>query len=110
MSNNEYVGYGSPPKHSRFKKGNLEHLKRRKKGNDEVARIAQTFLEEPISYRDGHRVKRAPRIFVHLKRLQRLALQGDLVASAQLMDMRENLTLASLKKTIIYITETESLV
>jgi hypothetical protein len=108
MSDREYVGYGSPPKRSRFKRGNLEHLKRRKKRKVDFARIAQDVLGEQIPYRDGYQLKRAPRINVHLKKLQSAALQGDLVAIIQLIDMRENSKLSALKKQIIYITENEA--
>jgi hypothetical protein len=103
----EYVGFGSPPRHSRFKIGNREHLKRQKKEWGDLASVVRSFLETPITYRDGHRLKRAPRIDVTLKRLQSAALKGDLGAIAQLMDLRENSKLAVLRKLIVYMTEEE---
>jgi hypothetical protein len=104
----EYVGYGSPPRHSRFKIGNREHLKRRKKQKGDLASVVQDFLETPTMYRDGRKLKRAPRIDVTLKKLQAAALKGDLGAIAQLMDLRENSKLAVLRKLIVYMTEEES--
>jgi hypothetical protein len=104
----EYVGFGSPPKHSRFKIGNREHLKRRKKQKFDFVSIAQSVLETTITYREGHKLKRARRIDVSLKRLQSAALMGDLAAIAQLMDLRENSRLAALQKLIIYVSEEES--
>jgi hypothetical protein len=103
----EYVGYGSPPKRSRFKIGNREHLKRKKRQVD-LASVVQSFLEAPICYRDGNKPKRAPRINVWLKKLQSAALQGDLEAIAQLMDLRENSKIANLRKLIVYMTESQS--
>lgn len=103
----EYVGYGSPPKKSQFKVGNREYLKRRKKQKDDnLATIAQNFLEQPITYRDGHKLKRARPIDAYLKKLESRALKGDLEAIAQLMYIRENpKSFAALKKIILYITE-----
>jgi hypothetical protein len=103
----EYVGYGSPPKRSRFKIGNREHLKRKKRQSD-LAGVVRSFLETPIVYRDGNKSKRARRIYVWLKRLQSTALKGDLAAIAQLMDLRENSKIANLRRLIVYMTETES--
>jgi hypothetical protein len=104
----ECVGYGSPPRHSRFKIGNREHLKREKKQKGDLSGVVRDFLETPITYRDGHKLKRAPRIDVTLKQLQAGALKGDLGAIAQLLDLRENSKLAVLRKLIVYMTETES--
>jgi Family of unknown function (DUF5681) len=105
----ERIGYKLPPKHSRFKIGNREHLKRRKKLKNDFTRTAQNFLEEKISYRDGHKQKRAHRIDVLLKKIGSAALKGDLGAAAALMDLRENPKLTTLKKSILYLTKNETL-
>jgi hypothetical protein len=107
-ASDEYVGFKSPPKHSRFKMGNREHLKRRKRQMGDFASDAQSVLETRTSYRDGHKLKRGRRIDVSLKRLKSAALKGDLEAIAQLMDLRQNSKLSVLEKPIMYITEQES--
>jgi hypothetical protein len=99
----EYVGYGSPPKEKRFKPGNREHLKRRKKEETDLPSIARSFLEAQIPYRDGGKLKQAPRIDVYLERIQTAALRGHLGAIAQLIDLWENTKLASFKKKLIYL-------
>ncbi|MGC1444401.1 MAG: hypothetical protein WA837_02960 [Xanthobacteraceae bacterium] len=104
----EYVGYASPPKRSQFKIGNREHLKRKRKQKGDLAGVVQSFLETLITYRDGNKLKRAPRIDVWLKKLQSEALMGDLGAIAQLMNLRENSKLLVLRKLIVYMTEAES--
>ena len=89
-SQDEPIGYGSPPKATQFKIGNREHLKRRKRNKSEMANIAREFVEATVSYRDGRILKRGRRIDVHLKKVEAAALKGDLSAIATLLDMHEN--------------------
>lgn len=85
-----YVGYGVPPEHSKFKVGNREHLKRRKKTKSDIAADVQAFLVETIAYRAGRKMRRGRRIDVQLLKIKTAALTGDLGAAELLIDMREN--------------------
>jgi hypothetical protein len=84
------VGYGAPPKHSQFKTGNREYLKRRKKTKPDIADDITYFLTEIISYREGGKAKTGRRIDVQLLKIKTAALNGDLAAAETLIDMREN--------------------
>ena len=88
--NKGYVGYGVPPEHSKFKPGNREHLKRRKKTKPDIAADVQAFLVETIAYRAGRKMRRGRRIDVQLLKIKTAALTGDLGAAESLIDMREN--------------------
>jgi hypothetical protein len=87
---NGYVGYGVPPQHSKFKVGNREHLKRRKKTKPDIAADVQAFLVETIAYWAGRTMRRGRRIDVQLLKIKMAALTGDLGAAETLIDMREN--------------------
>jgi hypothetical protein len=85
-----YVGYKAPPKKSRFKKGNTEHLKRKKHRKPDLASIAERFVEDIVRYRNGAKIKKGRRVDIYLKKMESLALKGDLQAIAALLDMRED--------------------
>jgi hypothetical protein len=106
-SGDERIGYRSPPKKSRFKAGNTEYLKR-KKPAENYASVVRDFLGEQVAYREGHKLKRAQRLVVYLKKIQTAALDGDLAAISQLLDLRMHPKIATLKRIIIEITETEA--
>jgi hypothetical protein len=90
FSKQGYVGYGAPPQHSRFKVGNREHLKRRKKTKPDIADDVRSFLKETIGYQENRKPKRGRRIDVQLLKIKTAALNGDLSAAESLIDMREN--------------------
>lgn len=107
----DYVGYGSPPKATRFKVGNCEHLKRRKRKPPQLADVARSFLEESITYRTGRKLKRGRRIDVHLKKIQAAALKGDLSAISVLMDMHEkSASFVDLQKIVLIMYENDALI
>src|SRR5688572_2387709 len=107
-SQKEYVGYGVPPKHSRFKVGNREYLKRRKKTKSNVGEEVRAFLVEKVGYRQGRKAKRGRRIDIYLLKNKTAALKGDLAAAASLIEMRENpANLAVLDRTILILDEVD---
>jgi len=84
------IGKGRPPIETRFKKGNREFLKRKKKSaHIDEREIFLRVLTQPIEYREGTAVKRGPRIAVHIKQLLAAAANGDVSAAAMLIDMHE---------------------
>ena len=105
----EYVGYGVPPQHSKFKIGNREYLKRRKKTKSDIADDVRSFLEETIDYRENRKAKRGRRIDVQLLKIKTAALNGDLGAAESLIDMRENPgKFAEFTKTILVVEELDA--
>jgi hypothetical protein len=55
------IGYGSPPVHSRFKKGQSGNPSGRAKGSQNLKTIFNKVLDEEISLREGSEVKRSRR-------------------------------------------------
>ncbi len=106
----QYIGYGAPPKHSVFKKGNVEHLKRRKKPKVDLSAVAQAFVMKKVPYRDGRKQKSGIRIDVQLMKIENRALTGDLTAIAALMDMREDKSLIfkGLEKHVLWVDEEDA--
>jgi len=83
------VGYGKPPKHSRFKKGNKANLKGRpKRTPPAMADIVNTVLDAPAEYRERGRTKKAPRRELTIKNYIKLALAGDVKAAESLLRLR----------------------
>jgi hypothetical protein len=83
------VGYGRPPKHSRFKPGVSGNPKGRPKRKPHaVAEIIKNALGAPVQYREQGQTKTAPREEVGLKRLVADAVHGDLAAAATILRVR----------------------
>jgi hypothetical protein len=109
VTSKKYVGYGVPPEHSRFKAGNREYLKRRKRQKTDFVNDVRAFLSETVGYRDGRKARRGRRIDVQLLKLSTAALRGDLSAAEALIDMRENPgKFAKFTKTILVLDEMDA--
>jgi Family of unknown function (DUF5681) len=88
MSNYE-VGYGKPPKHSRFKKGVSANPKGRPKRKAlAVGEIINNVLNAPAKYREGGQTKKAPRRELTLKTHLQRALNGDVRSAETLLRLR----------------------
>jgi hypothetical protein len=86
MSGNSYnVGFGKPPKHSRFRKGVSGNLKGRPKGKRNIATVLTEILEEEIVIKEGGARKRVTKLEAALKQLANMAALGDLGAARQLI-------------------------
>jgi Family of unknown function (DUF5681) len=73
------VGYGKPPKHSRFKPGNNANPKGRpKRKPTAIAEIIDDVLDGPAEYRERGRTKKASRRELTVKTHIKRALAGDL--------------------------------
>jgi Family of unknown function (DUF5681) len=80
---NDKVGYGNPPRGSRFRPGVSGNLKGRpKREESSVAGGIKSFLDAPIEYREGGRVKVATHREIALRKLVDNAVGGDLGAAA----------------------------
>lgn len=84
------VGYGRPPKHSRFKPGQSGNPKGRPKGRKNVASIFEETLYRAVPITENGRRRRVPAIEAMFLGLLRKSLDGDLRAFdkfAKLMPM-----------------------
>lgn len=85
MSDAYNVGYGKPPKHSRFRKGVSGNRKGRPKGKRNIATVMAEVLEETIVINDGGVRKRVTKLEAALKQMANKAVAGDLLAARQLI-------------------------
>ena len=87
MARNPAVGYGRPPRHSRFKQGQSGNPKGRPKGSKNLATDLQEELSERINVREGGRSVRLSKQRALVKALLAKALQGDMRAAATLLGL-----------------------
>ncbi len=71
------VGYGSPPVHSRFKKGQSGNPSGRAKGSQNLKTIFNKVLDEEISLREGSEVKKVSKAEALVRGMVVGALKGD---------------------------------
>jgi hypothetical protein len=74
------VGYGKPPKHSRFQKGQSGNRKGRPKGAKNLSGLLNQELDTLITIQEGGRSKRVTKREVMAKRLINKGMEGDLKA------------------------------
>lgn len=87
------VGKGRPPLETRFKAGNREYLKRKKKsGLIDHREILLRLMNEQIEFRTGNKVKKASRAAVQIKNFAMRAAGGDVGAAATLLRMHKTFT------------------
>jgi hypothetical protein len=86
MSDSSYnVGYGKPPKDSRFRKGASGNRKGRPKGRRNFATVLAEILEEKVVITDSGVRKTVTKLEAALKKLVNKAASGDLIALRQLI-------------------------
>lgn len=78
------VGYGRPPKHTRFKSGKSGNPSGRPKGSRNVSTILNKALGRKVRVRDGERVREVTVLDAAIERLTRQAAGGD-VRSIKIM-------------------------
>lgn len=71
------VGYGKPPKHSRFKPGQSGNPKGRKPGSRNVMTLLAETLFDTVKVRENGKVRRVPAIQACLLNLRNQAIKGD---------------------------------
>jgi hypothetical protein len=89
MMADDDVGYGKPPKHSRFKPGNNANPKGRPKRKPvAIADIIDNVLNGLAEYRERGRTKKARRRELTIKTHVRLALSGNLKSIETILMLR----------------------
>lgn len=88
MTERKYaVGYGKPPKHSRFRPGHSGNPKGRSKGRKNLATELLEELSERVAVTENGRRKTLSKQAVILKRMVTDAAQGDAKARDQLLKL-----------------------
>lgn len=89
MKNENKVGYGRPPKHTRFKPGVSGNPTGRKKQPPiTLAKVIADELNAPVAYRERGRTKYMARQELAIKTLIDQAVQGHLGAAEQVLKLR----------------------
>lgn len=81
------VGYRKPPKSGQFKLGQSGNPKGRPKGTKNLKTDLAEELQERILVREGGKARHVSKQRAMLKRLSEKALQGDMRASALIVNM-----------------------
>lgn len=85
------VGYGKPPKHSRFRKGVCANPRGRGKRRPfDAEEILKEVLFTEMEYKEGGKVRRASRLEVAVRTLAAKAVKGDIASAALLLKMRRH--------------------
>jgi hypothetical protein len=71
------IGYGKPPRHTRFQKGQSGNFRGRPKGAKNFTTVAEEALREPIAINENGRRKTATKMEVIIKQLVNKAAKGD---------------------------------
>ncbi len=87
MQNDDDVGFGKPPKHTRFKPGQSGNHTGRPKGTKNLKTDLEEELRELITIREGGNQKIVSKQRAMLKSLTAKAVQGDSRAAAIVIDM-----------------------
>ena len=90
MADNE-VGYKKPPCHSQFRPGNRANPHGRGKREQRTeAEIVHEIMTQRVTFVEGGKSKRAPRITLMIKSLGAAALKGDFGAAEALLKIRKD--------------------
>ncbi len=92
MPSDGEVGYGMPPRHARFKKGQSGNPKGRPKGTKNFVTDFLEELQEKILVREGGHSKTISRQRAMIKSLTNKALQGDSRAANVMFNMASRLS------------------
>jgi hypothetical protein len=90
MSEEDVVGFGKPPRHSRFKPGRSGNPAGRppKDRNSDLAAIIREVMGAPTQYREGGQTKAASRLVLAVRLLIKRAVEGDVRSAEALLKVR----------------------
>lgn len=89
MSDEEDVGYGHPPRRTRFKPGQSGNPRGRPKGARSTGTIVTGVLNRKVSLAAGGRQRQVPLKEAIILRIADSALKGDLKAASALLALAE---------------------
>jgi len=78
------IGFGKPPKHSRFRKGRSGNPKGRPKGRRNLATVLERTLQEKVVISENGVSRTVSKLEAAVKQLVNKAAAGDLAALRQL--------------------------
>ena len=81
------IGYGRPPRHTRFTKGQSGNPRGRPKAAQSLARIARRILNEKIPVRENGQRRTITRLEAMLKQLANKGISGDLRAIREVLKL-----------------------
>lgn len=81
------IGYGRPPVHSRFKPGQSGNRKGRPKGRRNVRTVVEEVLSQRIAIREGDRTRSLSKLEGLVLTMLNKALQGDAKAQTAFMHL-----------------------
>jgi hypothetical protein len=83
------VGYGKPPRHTQFKKGNRANPNGRGKRKAQTeADILKNVMSSVTEFRENGKSKQAPRIELMIRSIGEKARKGDVGAAEMLLKVR----------------------
>lgn len=88
------VGYGKPPKHTRFEKGRSGNAKGRPKGSVNVATLLGQLLNERIPVTQNGRTQKRSRLELMLITSTNKAVKGDIKALASVFSLMQRTGIA----------------
>lgn len=93
MKNNNHdktsyeTGYGKPPRHTRFKKGESGNPKGRRKGSRNLASDLESALQEQVTINEGGVRKKVTKKQAALKQIANKAASGDVNSLRMLISL-----------------------
>lgn len=87
----DYVGYGSPPKHTRFPKGKSGNLKGRPKGAKNLKTIVLEELSERVPIRENGRQRKISKMALIVKTQVKRAVEGSDRAATDVLKLAQSL-------------------
>jgi hypothetical protein len=98
QSDRDYeVGYGKPPKHTRFKKGRSGNPKGRKRRVKTLGKLLTEVLDEKVTVTENGRKRKIPKIDAMFTQVANRAVQGDSKATQTLFRVIQSFHRHSLK-------------
>lgn len=88
------VGYGKPPKHTRFEKGRSGNAKGRPKGSVNVATLLEQLLNERIPVTQNGRTQKRSRLELMLISSTNKAVKGDTKALTSVFNLMQRTGIA----------------
>jgi hypothetical protein len=87
MNNDYEVGYGKPPRHTRFKKGHSGNPKGRPRGSRNLKSELEDEFRERIVVREGGKARKVSKRRAMIKAQMAKAVQGDTKAATLLTSL-----------------------